>query len=92
MSIKDMGEPKGIGILTSGGDCSGLNAVIRAVVNCAVDTYGWEVLGIRQATLGLMVCSGDFSPLLRARAAYYKLIKLNLTLLNVVWFFFRRLT
>ncbi len=49
-----MGERKRIGILTSGGDCSGLNAVIRAVVNCAVDTYGWEVLGIRQATLGLM--------------------------------------
>ncbi|BAZ51213.1 phosphofructokinase [Nostoc sp. NIES-4103] len=49
-----MGEHKRIGILTSGGDCSGLNAVIRAVVHCAVNTYGWEVLGIRQATLGLM--------------------------------------
>lgn len=49
-----MGEHKRIGILTSGGDCAGLNAVIRAVVNRAVGTYGWEVLGIRQATLGLM--------------------------------------
>ncbi|MBE9190251.1 ATP-dependent 6-phosphofructokinase [Gloeocapsopsis crepidinum LEGE 06123] len=49
-----MGEHKRIGILTSGGDCAGLNAVIRAVVNRAVGTYSWEVLGIRQATLGLM--------------------------------------
>ena len=49
-------EPqKRIGILTSGGDCAGLNAVIRAVVHRAVNTYGWEVLGIRQATQGLMV-------------------------------------
>lgn len=45
---------KRIGILTSGGDCAGLNAVIRAVVFRAVGTYGWEVLGIRQATHGLM--------------------------------------
>jgi 6-phosphofructokinase 1 len=49
-----MGEPKRIGILTSGGDCAGLNAVIRAVVHHAVNNYGWEVLGIRQATHGLM--------------------------------------
>lgn len=52
---KYMTKHKRIGILTSGGDCSGLNAAIRAVVHCAVGTYGWEVLGIRQATLGLMV-------------------------------------
>lgn len=45
---------KRIGILTSGGDCAGLNAAIRAVVHRAVGTYGWEVFGIRQATLGLM--------------------------------------
>ena len=49
-----MGERKRIGILTSGGDCAGLNAVIRAVVYRAIGTYGWEVLGIRQATQGLM--------------------------------------
>ncbi|NJP11309.1 MAG: ATP-dependent 6-phosphofructokinase [Leptolyngbyaceae cyanobacterium RU_5_1] len=48
-----MGQ-KRIGILTSGGDCAGLNAAIRAVVHSAVNTYGWEVLGIRQATQGLM--------------------------------------
>ena len=49
-----MPERKRIGILTSGGDCAGLNAVIRAVTHCAVDLYGWEVLGICKATHGLM--------------------------------------
>ncbi|MCM1983314.1 ATP-dependent 6-phosphofructokinase [Lyngbya confervoides] len=49
-----MAEHKRIGILTSGGDCAGLNAVVRAVVRRAVGTYGWEVLGIQQATLGLL--------------------------------------
>jgi ATP-dependent phosphofructokinase / diphosphate-dependent phosphofructokinase len=63
MSIKNMEEPKRIGILPSGGDCSGLNAVIRAVVNCAVDTYNWEVLGICQATLGLMARPPQFTKL-----------------------------
>jgi ATP-dependent phosphofructokinase / diphosphate-dependent phosphofructokinase len=43
-----------IGILTSGGDCAGLNAVIRGVVKRAVLGYGWQVLGIRQATHGLL--------------------------------------
>lgn len=50
-----MGQQKRIGILTSGGDCAGLNAAIRAVVHAAKDSYGWEVLGIRQATHGLMM-------------------------------------
>ncbi len=49
-----MGARKRIGILTSGGDCAGLNPVIRAVVHNAVGNYGWEVIGICQATLGLM--------------------------------------
>lgn len=49
-----MGQRKRIGILTSGGDCAGLNAVIRAVVRHAAINYGWEVLGICQATHGLM--------------------------------------
>ena len=58
-----MGERKRIGILTSGGDCAGLNAVIRAVVYRARGTYGWEVLGIRQATLGLMTRPPKAMPL-----------------------------
>lgn len=47
-----MGKIKKIGILTSGGDCAGLNAVIRAVVNCAT-LKGWQVYGIRFGTDGL---------------------------------------
>lgn len=44
---------KRIGILTSGGDCAGLNAAIRGVVHRARMTYGWEVLGIHDGTDGL---------------------------------------
>ncbi|MGK7914523.1 MAG: ATP-dependent 6-phosphofructokinase [Prochloraceae cyanobacterium] len=43
-----------IGILTSGGDCPGLNCAIRAVVSHAELTYGWEVVGIPYATNGLL--------------------------------------
>jgi phosphofructokinase-like protein len=50
----NMGGQKRIGILTSGGDCAGLNAVIRAVVHRAVSAYDWEVIGICRATQGLM--------------------------------------
>ncbi|MEL6471759.1 MAG: ATP-dependent 6-phosphofructokinase [Cyanobacteria bacterium J06623_4] len=54
MSIVKTAGGKRIGILTSGGDCAGLNAVIRAVTRCAVEVYGWEVQGICKATHGLM--------------------------------------
>ncbi len=43
-----------LGILTSGGDCPGLNAVIRAVVSHATLTYGYQVVGIPYATQGLL--------------------------------------
>ena len=43
-----------LALLTSGGDCAGLNAIIRAVVHRAVEGYGWRVIGIRQGTLGLL--------------------------------------
>ncbi|PKU26304.1 ATP-dependent 6-phosphofructokinase [Telmatospirillum siberiense] len=43
-----------LGILTSGGDCAGLNAAIRAVAHRAVYSYGWTVHGIKDGTLGLM--------------------------------------
>ncbi|NJR70322.1 MAG: ATP-dependent 6-phosphofructokinase [Synechococcales cyanobacterium CRU_2_2] len=43
-----------IGVLTSGGDCAGLNAAIRAIVHRAIVTYQWEVVGIEQSTHGLM--------------------------------------
>src|SRR5580704_12860453 len=44
---------KRIAILTSGGDCAGLNAVIRAVVLRA-SRLGWEVVGIKQGAHGLL--------------------------------------
>jgi phosphofructokinase-like protein len=45
---------KRIGILTSGGDCSGLNAAIRAITVHAIEHYGWEVFGILKGTSGLI--------------------------------------
>jgi len=45
---------KRIGILTGGGDCPGLNAVIRAVVNTAIREYKIEVVGILDGYSGLI--------------------------------------
>lgn len=42
-----------VALLTSGGDCAGLNAVIRAVTLRAT-TLGWEVVGIKQGAHGLL--------------------------------------
>ncbi len=42
-----------VGILTGGGDCPGLNAVIRAVTRRSLDR-GWEVAGIREGWRGLI--------------------------------------
>ena len=49
-----MGDIRRIGILTSGGDCAGLNAVLRAVTLHAVRNKGWSVIGIEKGTIGLM--------------------------------------
>ena len=43
-----------IGILTSGGDCPGLNAAIRAVGKAAIDEYGMDVVGIQNGFRGLV--------------------------------------
>jgi phosphofructokinase-like protein len=43
-----------IGMLTGGGDCPGLNAVIRAVVRKAVDEYGDQVIGFRDGWRGVL--------------------------------------
>ena len=48
-----MSGKKRIGVLTSGGDCAGLNAVIRAAVHAAAQK-GWEVVGIEDGTAGLL--------------------------------------
>jgi 6-phosphofructokinase 1 len=50
---------KKIGILTSGGDCAGLNAVIRAVVHSAYHK-GWETYGILDGTAGLLGDEPDY--------------------------------
>jgi len=49
-----MAKIRRLGVLTSGGDCAGLNAVIRAVTYRAVRNYGWKVFGIIDGTMGLM--------------------------------------
>jgi 6-phosphofructokinase 1 len=51
---------KKIGILTGGGDCPGLNAVIRAVVKKSLK-YHWEVIGILDGWKGLI--EGNILPL-----------------------------
>jgi 6-phosphofructokinase 1 len=45
-----------IGVLTGGGDCPGLNAVIRAVVKTALARHGLEVIGILDGYAGLVEC------------------------------------
>ncbi|GIG60711.1 pyrophosphate--fructose 6-phosphate 1-phosphotransferase [Longispora fulva] len=50
-----------IGVLTGGGDCPGLNAVIRAVVRKGVTDYGHEFVGFRDGWRGPL--EGDTKPL-----------------------------
>ncbi len=45
---------KKIGVLTGGGDCPGLNAVIRAVTKAAINEYGLEVYGFQDGFKGLV--------------------------------------
>jgi ATP-dependent phosphofructokinase / diphosphate-dependent phosphofructokinase len=49
-----MTEIRKIGICTGGGDCPGLNAVIRAAVKTAILKYRYEVIGIRDGFDGLI--------------------------------------
>src|SRR3712207_9531635 len=50
-----------IGTLTGGGDCPGLNAVIRAVVRKGIKVHGFEFLGFRYGWAGVL--AGDADPL-----------------------------
>jgi ATP-dependent phosphofructokinase / diphosphate-dependent phosphofructokinase len=50
-----------VGVLTGGGDCPGLNAVIRAVVRRGIDAHGMEIVGFRNGWAG--VVEGDSVPL-----------------------------
>lgn len=52
---------KKIALLTGGGDCPGLNAVIRAVTRTAILNYGMEVIGYKFGYRGLY--NNDFIPL-----------------------------
>lgn len=52
--MKPKKKIKKIGILTGGGDCPGLNAVIRAVTKSAITNHGWEVFGIEDGYAGLI--------------------------------------
>ena len=45
---------KKIGILTSGGDCGGLNAAIRSIFYRAKNKYNMDVFGIKDGTAGFM--------------------------------------
>ncbi|MGA2603818.1 MAG: 6-phosphofructokinase [Verrucomicrobiia bacterium] len=57
---------KRIGTLTGGGDCPGLNAVIRAVTRKGL-AEGYEVLGFRNGWVGVL--KGDYFPLTRDRVS-----------------------
>ena len=50
-----------VGLLTGGGDCPGLNAVIRAVVRKGINVHGHEFVGFRDGWAG--VVDGDVIPL-----------------------------
>ena len=43
-----------IGVLTGGGDCPGLNAVIRAVVRKGIDDFGDQIVGFRDGWRGVL--------------------------------------
>lgn len=45
---------KKIAVLTGGGDCPGLNAVIRAVVKASINHHGWEVWGSEDSFGGFL--------------------------------------
>lgn len=52
--VDSVEHPRRIGVMSGGGDCPGLNAVIRAVTKVAIRTYGLEVFGIEDGFLGLI--------------------------------------
>src|ERR671922_1960047 len=43
-----------VGVLTGGGDCPGLNAVIRAIVRKGIDEYGHAIIGFRDGWRGVL--------------------------------------
>ena len=55
-----MSEIKKIAVMTGGGDCPGLNPVIRAVTKTAIMKYGLEVVGIKHGYRGLYLGESEF--------------------------------
>jgi ATP-dependent phosphofructokinase / diphosphate-dependent phosphofructokinase len=43
-----------VGVLTGGGDCPGLNAVIRAIVRKSLEIYNYEIVGLKKGWLGIL--------------------------------------
>jgi len=58
---------KRIGVMTGGGDCPGLNAVLRAVVKTAMRKYNYEVVGFRDGYRGLV--KNDYVNLTEAKVS-----------------------
>src|SRR5437899_6750791 len=56
-TFRAMSKVKRVGILTGGGDCPGLNAVIRAAVRTATRDHDCEVLGVQLGFEGLLTNS-----------------------------------
>src|SRR2546423_8554661 len=51
-STRDVGEAMRVGVLTGGGDCPGLNAVIRGAVRKGTQEYGYDFVGFRDGWRG----------------------------------------
>jgi phosphofructokinase-like protein len=64
---------KKIGILTSGGDCGGLNAAIRSIFFRAKNKYNMSVFGVRNGTSGLLQRPVDFIELTQETFSGYLL-------------------
>ena len=73
-----MKAKKRIGILTSGGDCPGLNAAIRGAVRAAYEMFDTEIIGIHDGYRGLI--EGDFS--LMSRSQFSGILTLGGTILG----------
>ena len=69
---------KRIGILTSGGDCPGLNAAIRGVARAAYEMFDAEIIGIHDGYRGLI--DGDYS--LMSRSQFSGILTLGGTILG----------
>ena len=53
--------PRRVGVVTAGGDCPGMNGVLRAVVKAAAHEHSVEIVGFRDGFAGLL--SDDSLPL-----------------------------